>query len=167
MRDRYKVKERRRRSIDLGRREFLQASLAVAGAAFLPVSADVNAQSVGLLQKKIPSSGELIPIIGLGTARRYEEIHADAEKIPLRATIAKFKEVGLKVVDSSPSYGTAEAVVGELVEGQAPGAKSLRCHRLPFKSAWLCVIADPGGGPRRRAPVQLPRKFGEPRPRLA
>jgi aryl-alcohol dehydrogenase-like predicted oxidoreductase len=69
-----------------------------------------------LLQKKIPSSGESIPIIGLGTARRYEEIKTQAEKAPLRETILKFKEVGLKVIDSSPSYGTAEAVVGEIVD---------------------------------------------------
>ena len=59
----------------------------------------------------------MIPVIGLGTARRYEEVKTDAEKVPLRETIAKFKELGLKVIDSSSSYGTAEAVVGEIVEG--------------------------------------------------
>jgi aryl-alcohol dehydrogenase-like predicted oxidoreductase len=59
----------------------------------------------------------MIPIIGLGTARRYEEVTSDTEKVPLRETILKFKEVGLKVIDSSPSYGTAEAVVGEIVDG--------------------------------------------------
>jgi aryl-alcohol dehydrogenase-like predicted oxidoreductase len=37
--------------------------------------------------------------------------------VPLRETIAKFQELGLKVIDSSSSYGTAEAVVGEIVEG--------------------------------------------------
>jgi len=80
-------------------------------------SSESRAQAVPLLQKKIPSSGESIPIIGLGTARRYEEVTSDAEKVPLSETILKFKEVGLKVIDSSPSYGTAEAVVGEIVEG--------------------------------------------------
>jgi aryl-alcohol dehydrogenase-like predicted oxidoreductase len=77
----------------------------------------LRAQSASLLQKKIPSSGESIPIIGLGTARRYEEVKTAAEKAPLRETILKFKELGLKVIDSSPSYGTAEAVVGEIVDG--------------------------------------------------
>jgi aryl-alcohol dehydrogenase-like predicted oxidoreductase len=78
---------------------------------------DIFAQAQPLIQKKIPSTGESIPIIGLGTARRYEEIKTDAEKVPLRETIRQFKELGGKVIDSSPSYGTAEAVVGELVEG--------------------------------------------------
>jgi aryl-alcohol dehydrogenase-like predicted oxidoreductase len=52
----------------------------------------------------------MIPVIGLGTARRYEDVKTDAEKTPLHETIAKFKELGLKVIDSSSS------VVGELVE---------------------------------------------------
>lgn len=98
------------------RREFLKAGLA-AGAALLLPPRETLGQSAPLLQKKIPSSGEMIPIIGLGTARRYEEVTTEAEKVPLRETILKFKEVGLRVIDSSPSYGTAEAVVGEIVDG--------------------------------------------------
>ena len=98
------------------RREFLKAGLA-AGVALLLPPRETLGQSAPLLQKKIPSSGEMIPIIGLGTARRYEEVTTEAEKVPLRETILKFKEVGLRVIDSSPSYGTAEAVVGEIVDG--------------------------------------------------
>ena len=81
----------------------------------LPQAAGL-AQPEPLLQKKIPSSGESIPIIGIGTARRYEEVKSDAEKAPLRETIRQFQALGGKVIDSSPSYGTAEAVVGELVD---------------------------------------------------
>jgi len=102
--------------MDLRRRDFIRAGIGM-GAAMLVPSSESRAQAVPLLQKKIPSSGESIPIIGLGTARRYEEVTSDAEKVPLSETILKFKEVGLKVIDSSPSYGTAEAVVGEIVEG--------------------------------------------------
>jgi aryl-alcohol dehydrogenase-like predicted oxidoreductase len=99
----------------LSRRNFLKTAAGV-GAAFLLPSSVSSAQGLSLLQKTIPSSGESIPIIGLGTARRYEEVKSETEKIPLRATILKFKEVGLKVIDSSPSYGTAETVVGEIVD---------------------------------------------------
>jgi aryl-alcohol dehydrogenase-like predicted oxidoreductase len=98
------------------RREFMKKATLSAGAAMLLPAADLFAQDAPLLQKKIPSSGEMIPIIGLGTARRYEDVKTDADKVALRATIAKFKELGLKVIDSSSSYGTAEAAVGELVE---------------------------------------------------
>jgi aryl-alcohol dehydrogenase-like predicted oxidoreductase len=81
----------------------------------------IFAQSQSLLQKKIPSSGESIPIIGIGTARRYEDVKNDAEKGPLRETIRQFQALGGKVIDSSPSYGTAEAVVGELADGLKVG----------------------------------------------
>jgi len=100
----------------MNRREFIKGGIALGAAMALP---DFNlfAQGAPLIQKKIPSSGEMIPVIGLGTARRYEEVTSEAGKVPLRETILKFKEVGLKVIDSSPSYGTAEAVVGEIAEG--------------------------------------------------
>src|SRR5207342_2630825 len=100
----------------MNRREFIKTGIAAGVALALP-EFDLFAQGAALIQKKIPSSGEMIPVIGLGTARRYEEVKTDAEKVPLRETIAKFQELGLKVIDSSSSYGTAEAVVGEIVEG--------------------------------------------------
>ena len=100
----------------LTRREVIKAGILAGSSLFVPPTR-LLAQAQPLIQKKIPSSGELLPIIGIGTARRYEDVENDAEKIPLRETIQRFKELGGKVIDSSPSYGTAEAVVGELVEG--------------------------------------------------
>ena len=101
--------------MQISRRDFLKAGIAAGTALALPAES-LFAQPTALLQKKIPSTGESIPIIGIGTARRYEEIQTAAEKTPLRATIERFKELGGKVIDSSPTYGTAEAVVGELVD---------------------------------------------------
>jgi aryl-alcohol dehydrogenase-like predicted oxidoreductase len=100
----------------LSRRSIIKAGIGFS-ASFFARPVDVFAQAQPLLQKKIPSSGESIPIIGIGTARRYEEVKSDAEKVPLRETIRQFQALGGKVIDSSPSYGTAEAVVGELVDG--------------------------------------------------
>ena len=99
----------------VSRRNFLKAGIA-AGAAMIVPHTPLAAQNGPLLQKKIPSTGESIPIIGIGTARRYEEIKTEAEKVPLRETIQKFVQLGGKVIDTSPSYGTAESVVGELVD---------------------------------------------------
>jgi aryl-alcohol dehydrogenase-like predicted oxidoreductase len=102
--------------MELSRRSIIKAGIGF-GASLLVRPVDVFAQAQPLLQKKIPSSGESIPIIGIGTARRYEEVTSDADKVPLRETIRQFQALGGKVIDSSPSYGTAEAVVGELVDG--------------------------------------------------
>ena len=101
--------------MEIHRRTVIKAGLGLAAMVLGP--AELLAQPQPLLQKKIPSSGESIPIIGIGTARRYEEVKSDAEKGPLRDTIRQFQALGGTVIDSSPSYGTAEAVVGELVDG--------------------------------------------------
>jgi len=100
--------------MNVSRRTAIKAGIGF-GAAMLLRPAGSTAQTP-LIQKRIPSSGETIPVIGIGTARRYEEIKNDAEKAPLRETMRQFHALGGKVIDSSPSYGTAEAVVGELVE---------------------------------------------------
>ena len=101
--------------MNLNRRELLKIGLCAAASALLP-SGGLVAQADPLIRKKIPSTGETIPIIGVGTARRYEQIHTEAEKAPLRDTLRQFNESGGTVIDSSPTYGTAEAVVGELVD---------------------------------------------------
>ena len=102
--------------MDIKRRTVIKAGLGL-GASLLLRSHDAFGQSQPLIQKQIPSTGESIPIIGIGTARRYEEVKSEVDKAPLRDTIRQFQALGGKVIDSSPSYGTAEAVVGELVEG--------------------------------------------------
>lgn len=102
--------------MDLSRRSVIKSGLAM-GASLLLRPQQAAAQSQPLIAKKIPSSGEAIPIIGIGTARRYEAVKSDGEKVPLREAIRQFQALGGKVIDSSPSYGTAEAVVGELVDG--------------------------------------------------
>jgi aryl-alcohol dehydrogenase-like predicted oxidoreductase len=102
--------------MDKHRRRVIKAGLGLGAAMLLPRT-EPFAQGQSLIHKKIPSSGESIPIIGIGTARRYEDVNSDAEKVSLRETIRQFAALGGKVIDSSPSYGTAEAVVGELVEG--------------------------------------------------
>jgi aryl-alcohol dehydrogenase-like predicted oxidoreductase len=102
--------------MNIHRRTVIKAGVGL-GAAMLIPDGGLFAQAQTLIQKKIPSSGETIPIIGIGTARRYEDIKNDADKVPLRETIRQFQALGGKVIDSSPSYGTAEAAVGELTDG--------------------------------------------------
>lgn len=93
----------------LGRRTLLAS---VAAAATAPAAL---AQQAPLLQKRIPSSGESIPIIGLGSARRYERADTEAELAPLRETFRRFQQLGGSVVDTAPSYGNAEAIMGGIV----------------------------------------------------
>ena len=69
-----------------------------------------------IIQRPIPSSGEKIPIVGIGTARRYNVGTSSKERAPLKEVLKRFADMGGTVVDTAPSYGTAETVVGDLVD---------------------------------------------------
>jgi aryl-alcohol dehydrogenase-like predicted oxidoreductase len=66
--------------------------------------------SPALITKAIPSSGERIPVIGIGTARRYEAVTPELVEV-----MRNLPRLGGKLVDTAPSYGAAETVVGELI----------------------------------------------------
>jgi diketogulonate reductase-like aldo/keto reductase len=67
-----------------------------------------------ILTRPIPSSGEAIPVVGLGTWRTFDVGTTPAERAPLKAVLQRFVELGGRVIDSSPMYGTAESVAGDL-----------------------------------------------------
>ena len=67
-----------------------------------------------LLQRPIPSSGERIPAIGLGTWRTFDVGAGANVRGPLKDVLQRFVELGGRVLDSSPMYGTAESVAGDL-----------------------------------------------------
>jgi diketogulonate reductase-like aldo/keto reductase len=67
-----------------------------------------------ILERRIPSSGETIPAIGLGTWRTFDVGAGGTERAPLAEVLRRFVELGGRVVDSSPMYGAAESVVGDL-----------------------------------------------------
>jgi aryl-alcohol dehydrogenase-like predicted oxidoreductase len=64
--------------------------------------------------RPIPSSGELLPVIGLGTWQTFDVGRDAASRAPLADVLRAFVELGGSFVDSSPMYGRAEEVVGEL-----------------------------------------------------
>src|SRR5438876_7164457 len=83
--------------------------MAAAAARPAPASA-----SPAPLARPIPSSGETIPAVGLGTWRTFDVGASPTERAPLRDVLKDFAELGGRVVDSSPMYGAAESVVGDL-----------------------------------------------------
>jgi aryl-alcohol dehydrogenase-like predicted oxidoreductase len=96
----------------LTRRSILEAG---AGLGLAPLLGGARAQGTApLIEKTIPSSGERIPPIGIGTNRYGVGDHAD-ERVPLRATLKLFAELGGKVVDTAAVYGSSEQVIGDLV----------------------------------------------------
>ena len=67
-----------------------------------------------MMQRAIPSSGEKLPVIGLGTWQSFDVGAGASERAPLEEVLTAFAKRGGRVVDSSPMYGRAEAVLGDL-----------------------------------------------------
>jgi len=67
------------------------------------------------MTRKIPSTGEELPAVGLGTWQVFDAGNDAAARAPLREVIAGFAKAGGKLIDSSPMYGSAESVAGDLV----------------------------------------------------
>jgi len=112
-----------RDDISLTRRSMLRAGaglgVGLLGAA-MPAAWASALQGTGataLATRAIPSSGEHVPVVGVGTARRFDVGRDAMQRQPLREVLDAFARAGGRVVDTAPSYGRAEAVVGDLVDG--------------------------------------------------
>jgi aryl-alcohol dehydrogenase-like predicted oxidoreductase len=86
------------------------------------VAAPARAWTIGppprpaTLTRPIPSSGEQLPVIGVGTWQTFDVGGDAAARAPLEAVLRTFVELGGKVVDTSPMYGSSESVLGEIAE---------------------------------------------------
>jgi len=131
----------------MNRRSFLSALAATALA-----SDDGGAQNRAPLTRAIPKSGERIPVIGMGTWLTFDVGDNVAERARRRAVLAQFFAAGGGMIDSSPMYGRAERLLGDLLAqvdyksklfsatkvwtafervGPAQMAESLRLWKLP------------------------------------
>jgi aryl-alcohol dehydrogenase-like predicted oxidoreductase len=78
--------------------------------------AQTESESLAMLMRTIPSSGEKLPVIGLGTWEAFDvELTPDKEK-QLGDVISFLAKTGRRVIDSSPMYGRSEQVIGTLAK---------------------------------------------------
>ena len=97
------------------RRRFLQSSGAAALFCTLAPASAATSQATPI-KKIIPSSGEQLSVIGLGTSRTFNVDSGSAAQSPLVEVMQAFFDNGGQLIDSSPMYGSAEAVTGELLK---------------------------------------------------
>ncbi|MEY2438638.1 MAG: hypothetical protein QOI34_23, partial [Verrucomicrobiota bacterium] len=80
-------------------------------------SGQSKSETSSMRSRDIPSSGEKLPVIGLGTWQTFDVDPASAERKQVDDVISLFVKLGGKAIDSSPMYGRAEEVVGDVVAG--------------------------------------------------
>ena len=99
----------------LTRRSLIAAAAALGGCAAEPAQSETPMPSPGaLITRKIPSTGEAIPIVGLGTYQAFDIGRSGADYDQAREGLKAFAEGGGRLVDSSPMYGRAEERIGDL-----------------------------------------------------
>src|SRR5215470_6254974 len=96
------------------RREAAKLIGGTAAGLVFPISTRAAAESSTMMTRAIPSSGEKLPVIGLGTWRAFDvDLTADNRR-QLEEVLSLFVKLGGRVIDSSPMYGRAEEVIGDL-----------------------------------------------------
>lgn len=102
---------------DRGRRGFLQ----VAGASLCALACTPRLRAAAQPHRKaIPSSGELLPVIGMGTWITFNVGRDPVARAQRTEVLRAFFEHGGGMIDSSPMYGSSEAVVGHGLEQLGP-----------------------------------------------
>jgi diketogulonate reductase-like aldo/keto reductase len=64
-----------------------------------------------MITRQIPSSGESLPVIGLGTWQTFD-VSPSSDLSSLKQVVSNFSDAGGKLIDSSPMYGRSEEIVG-------------------------------------------------------
>src|SRR5687767_12680785 len=94
------------------RRQLLKMAAVTIAAAAMPEAASA---APSLLQERpIPRSGERLPVVGIGTWQTFDVGPKAPERAELADVLRGFVAHGGRVLDSSPMYGQAERVVGDL-----------------------------------------------------
>lgn len=107
----------------LSRRDFFEATVALV-AAFSQLPRSLMALAREPITKNIPVSGERLALMGVGSSRTFDVKVGELPDTELVAVLQSFFDSGGQCVDSSPMYGNAETVIGELLK-QVNGNKGL------------------------------------------
>ncbi len=99
-------------NVSLSRRGLLKLTAAMA-AGFIAHGVS-RAQNSSQHMRPIPSSGEQLPAMGLGTYRTFDVGTSVQARAAIKEVLRDFVALGGRVIDSSPMYGRAETVVGDL-----------------------------------------------------
>ncbi len=95
----------------MDRRTFTLSALGATALGSMRLS---SAAPSDVAKRAIPSTGEEIPIIGLGT-NRYGVDESEEARAPLRETLERFRAWGGGMIDTAPMYRTSESVLGDLI----------------------------------------------------
>jgi aryl-alcohol dehydrogenase-like predicted oxidoreductase len=144
----------------MNRRNWLRA---VSGLAALSVSAPrvtlaADPPKAGLITRAIPSSGEQLPLVGLGSSATFSQVARSEDYTALQTVLGRMVELGGTVFDTAPGYGASEEVAGKIAQDLGIATKLFWATKLNV--ARRGSAADPAAA---RAQLEMSfRRIGKP-----
>ena len=136
------------------RREWLSASVAGGAFAMLAPWQSLLAAKGTAHTMTIPSTGQQVPCVGLGT-NRYRGDVTSSEMQPLRETLKMFHEMGGSLLDTSPNYGNSEEVLGHLLSKLGIRDKVFMATKVDREDASDGIERMEGSFERLGSPIEL------------
>ena len=140
------------------RRQVLQLSagmLAVRSVGLAAEAAASTKMSSNLIKRPIPSSGEMLPVIGMGTWQTFDKPADAAILANLTQVMQAFFVGGGSVIDTSPMYGQAESRVGDILR-QMPGESTVFAATKVWTTGKESGIAQMQASAKRSRAVRRP-----------
>ena len=101
------------------------------------------AATAKLLQRAIPSSGEKLPVIGLGSSATFAQVARSEDAAALREVIKAMIDLGATVLDTAPSYGASEEVAGKIAGDLGVSEKVFWATKVNVAGRGPDAVADP------------------------
>lgn len=98
------------------RRNYLKYSTLAGAASILPPGFLKALESGDLITRAIPSTGEKLPIVGLGSSATFSSVAGSSDNSALRDVLGVLFDNGGTVIDTAPAYGASEDVSGRIVQ---------------------------------------------------
>jgi diketogulonate reductase-like aldo/keto reductase len=116
--------------ISVTRHDFLRGAVSALASASLSGMALAKPGDSKMLTRAIPADGKALPVIGLGTWRGFDVGRRPEDRAPLAEVIHTLFEGGGSVIDSSPMYGAAEGVTGDLLSAAGTRDKAFLATKV-------------------------------------
>ncbi len=136
------------------RREVLVAMASTAVAPRFGLAADLQP-----ITRAIPSTGERLPIVGLGSSATFAQVARSDDVAALRAVLEQMVKLGGTVFDTAPAYGASEEVAGRIAQELGIEKKLFWATKLNV-AGWGGGSADPAAA-RRQLEASF-RRIGKP-----